>query len=563
MDEQCHSADVTTASTWRFEVMPCDAGKRLDVFAVACLAEHDVSREKVKRAIRDGGCLLDGIPCTKARQPLEVGQRVELTFQLQENPGAALGLLATAGQPFALPIVYEDEHLVVINKPAGLTVHPCPSTHQEVTLVHHLLARYPELGASPVTGAEGLRPGIVHRLDKDTSGLMIVALTEQARLRLSAAFAAHEVRKIYWALVRGVPPAEGRVEASIARHPTYKTRMAVSKLGKEALSHYWLALADAERRFALMLVEIHTGRTHQIRVHMEHIGHPLWGDAVYGPVRSEGTDPAQRQMLHAGFLAFTHPFTGEKLAFTLPPPVEMLDVALALTERTQRVVVTGGAGCGKSALLDAYRTLGLPVWQADRFVAQQYEPHAEAWAVFRQRYGDLFIADDHSPVDKQLLATAMVERSELKREVETVVHALVRADLEKFWRRCEENGDAVAVAEVPLWFETRWGDHGPSGADTSVLVVGVGCDENVRVSRLHEKRGWSPERIAAIEAWQWPLAEKLKRCQIVIMNNGSLVELEQQAKDSLVVFAKHVQMQQEAFATSWKTACELARQRFM
>ena len=390
--------------TYAFTV---DGGRvRLDRFLGEALREQDVSREKVKRAIRDGGCLVDGAVCTDVSAKVGAGQSIEL--QMEAEP--------TSVQPEEgeLEILYQDAWLAVLNKPAGMTVHPAPSC-PDGTLVHRLVARFPSLRAQ-----EGFRPGIVHRLDKDTSGLICVALTEEARMRLSEAFAAREIRKEYLALVQGVPAPAGTVDAPLGRHPTVKVKVAVVKNGKEARSE-WRVLHKGQG-YSLLGVRIFTGRTHQIRVHMAHVGHPLWGDKLYGRGGQVLTppvpgvllkhDPAPRQMLHAWHLSFIHPFTGEKMAFTCPPPEDFVQTALTLERHMRRVVVTGVAGSGKSLFMRMLAEEGVPTWSADAAVIRLYEPGREAWQALRLRYGDRFIPADRSPVDRKALAAALLPSAE-------------------------------------------------------------------------------------------------------------------------------------------------------
>ncbi len=413
---------------------------RLDRFLGEALREQDVSREKVKRAIRDGGCLVDGAVCTDVSAKVGAGQSIELRMEAEP----------TSVQPEEgeLEILYQDAWLAVLNKPAGMTVHPAPSC-PDGTLVHRLVARFPSLRAQ-----EGFRPGIVHRLDKDTSGLICVALTEEARMRLSEAFAAREIRKEYLALVQGVPAPAGTVDAPLGRHPTVKVKVAVVKNGKEARSE-WRVLHKGQG-YSLLGVRIFTGRTHQIRVHMAHVGHPLWGDKLYGRGGQVLTppvpgvllkhDPAPRQMLHAWHLSFIHPFTGEKMAFTCPPPEDFVQTALTLERHMRRVVVTGVAGSGKSLFMRMLAEEGVPTWSADAAVIRLYEPGREAWQALRLRYGDRFIPDDRSPVDRKALAAALLPSAESGvdvHELENLLHPLVLDDLERFWSGQEEAGGAT------------------------------------------------------------------------------------------------------------------------
>ncbi len=237
-----------------------------------------------------------------------------------------------------LTILYEDKHLLVLNKPAGLVVHPAPG-NQEGTLVNALIAH---CGTS-LTGIGGAaRPGIVHRLDKDTSGLMVVAKTEAAHAKLSAIFAARNVERAYKALVWGVPnPPQGEIEGDIGRDPRERKRMAVvARNGKHALTRYKMVQSFGLGA-ALIACRLATGRTHQIRVHLAHIGYPLIGDPVYlkrrpaaakyvaEPARSLALD-FPRQALHAETLGFFHPITGDELRFTAPPPEDFLALERAL-----------------------------------------------------------------------------------------------------------------------------------------------------------------------------------------------------------------------------------------
>ena len=509
--------------TYAFTV---DVGRvRLDRFLGEALREQDVSREKVKRAIRDGGCLVDRAVCTDVSAKVGAGQSIELRMEAEP----------TSVQPEEgeLEILYQDAWLAVLNKPAGMTVHPAPSC-PDGTLVHRLVARFPSLRAQ-----EGFRPGIVHRLDKDTSGLICVALTEEARMRLSEAFAAREIRKEYLALVQGVPAPAGTVDAPLGRHPTVKVKVAVVKNGKEARSE-WRVLYKGQG-YSLLVVRIFTGRTHQIRVHMAHVGHPLWGDKLYGrggqvlapPVPGVllKHDPAPRQMLHAWHLSFIHPFTGEKMAFTCPPPEDFVQTALTLERHMRRVVVTGVAGSGKSLFMRMLAEEGVPTWSADAAVIRLYEPGQEAWQALRLRYGDRFVPDDHSPVDRKALAAALLPSAESGvdvHELEKLLHPLVLDDLERFWSEQEEAGQGYAVAEVPLWFESGWsrrlcGEQRP-------YVVGISCEQGERCRRLLEVRGWSDTLMARMDGLQWTQERKMAGCDQVIANSGTEAELRDKAR---------------------------------
>ena len=272
-----------------------------------------VSRSRWKQLIEDGRVAIAGTVVRKTNAALKPGDAVQCTLPDPEPAG-----LVPADIPLA--ILYEDADLIVLNKPAGLVVHPAPG-HAADTLVNALLHHCADLQG---IGGE-LRPGIVHRLDKDTSGVLVVAKNEAAVANLVAQFSAHTVEKEYLALVWGAPkkPA-GAVELPVGRHPVHRQKMAVTAKGRAAVTRYETLAAGPLA--ALLRVRIETGRTHQIRVHLAHLGHPVVGDTVYGRARPglpEGL-AIPRQMLHARRLKLAHPRDGRPLEFTAPPPAGFL-----------------------------------------------------------------------------------------------------------------------------------------------------------------------------------------------------------------------------------------------
>ncbi|WP_426958102.1 RluA family pseudouridine synthase [Muricoccus radiodurans] len=319
-NEPPESLDFTAAAN--------QAGERLDR---AFAAMGPLSRSRVKALVEAGHAARDGAVTRDPSEGLRPGSR----YTLAVPPPAP-----TAPQPQAmdLKILYEDRDLLVLDKPAGLVVHPAPG-HQDGTLVNAVLAHAGE-ELSGIGGEK--RPGIVHRLDKDTSGVMVVAKSEVAHQALSTAFAERDLERSYLALAWGVPsPTSGSVEAPVGRHPMDRKRMAVvTRGGKPALTHYATEQAwDAA--CSLLRCRLATGRTHQIRVHMAHIGHPLIGDPVYlrrtpATARSlpdtarEALLSFPRQALHAATLAFRHPTTGEALSFSSPLPADMAALLQAL-----------------------------------------------------------------------------------------------------------------------------------------------------------------------------------------------------------------------------------------
>ena len=284
---------------------------RLDAWLAA--AHPALSRSRWKQLIEAGHVFLNGAPVLKANAALASGDELRCVLPDPEPVG-----LVAADIPLA--ILYEDADLIVLDKPAGLVVHPAPG-HAADTLVNALLHHCADLQG---IGGE-LRPGIVHRLDKDTSGVLVVAKTEAAVAGLVAQFSAHAVRKEYLALVWGaLKKPSGTVDLPVGRHSVHRQKMAVTEKGRAAVTHYETLAAGPLA--ALLRVRIETGRTHQIRVHLAHLGHPVVGDATYG--RARHGLPADlkipRQMLHAHVLEIVHPRTGRPLAFTAPPPADFL-----------------------------------------------------------------------------------------------------------------------------------------------------------------------------------------------------------------------------------------------
>jgi 23S rRNA pseudouridine1911/1915/1917 synthase len=297
---------------------PEDAAQRLD--KVLGDKIPDLSRSRIKNLVLAGAVTRDGVVTTDVSEKIRPGARYTVTI-----PPAAPA--TPSGEDIPFPILYEDRHLLVLNKPAGLVVHPAPG-NPDGTLVNALIAH---CGAS-LTGIGGeRRPGIVHRLDKDTSGLMVVAKTEPVHTALSAAFAARTINRRYLALCWGLPSPSGVIEGDIGRDPRDRKRMAiVTRNGKAARTNFEL-IRPYGAAAALISCKLDTGRTHQIRVHLASIGHPLIGDPVYlrrrptaaahlaAPARGTALD-FPRQALHAEILGFSHPATGEILQFQAPPP---------------------------------------------------------------------------------------------------------------------------------------------------------------------------------------------------------------------------------------------------
>jgi len=305
-------------------------GGRLDRALVeSCPPDASLSRERIKALIGEGRVTIDGRAVSQASMKVAPGARFIIT--LPET--APLDAIA---QDIPLVVAYEDDYLIVVDKPAGLVVHPAAG-NPDGTLVNALLYHC----AGQLSGIGGVaRPGIVHRIDKDTSGLLVVAKSDAAHEGLARQFADHSIERAYLALTQGIPnPQRGTLRGVIARHPTDRKRMALMPegsltpdeggRGKHAVTHF--RLLEALDRAALVECRLETGRTHQVRVHMSSIGHALLGDQVYA--RSQKSQKAllaelgfTRQALHAAVLGFTHPVTGESLRFTSELPADMREL---------------------------------------------------------------------------------------------------------------------------------------------------------------------------------------------------------------------------------------------
>ena len=289
------------------------SGQRLDQVSAAVFSDY--SRSRLQQWIREGRVLVDG-QLRRPRDKVYAGEHLLLRASFEPQ-------VPCAPEPIPLDLVYEDDHLLVVNKPAGLVVHPAAG-NPDGTLQNALLHHDPNLVDLP-------RAGIVHRLDKDTTGLMVVAKTAAAHKTLVEALQARDIKREYRALVVGKPTAGGKVEAPIGRHPTKRTRMAVVSTGKHAVTHY--RIAERFRIHTLLEVNLETGRTHQIRVHMAHIHYPLVGDPVYGgrlklpTTADEHTrqmlQSFRRQALHAYRLGLRHPASGEPMQWQADMPGDM------------------------------------------------------------------------------------------------------------------------------------------------------------------------------------------------------------------------------------------------
>ena len=316
--------------TRRVTVSAGETPKRLDVF----LSTHtaSLSRAAVQRLIGQGAVTVNGRPA-KPSHKIKPGDAIEWDVP-QPTP------LEIAGEPIPLEILFEDKHLLVLNKPAGLVAHPAPG-HWSGTLVNALLHHFRTEGTGGLASVGGReRPGLVHRLDKGTSGVMVIAKTDEAHQSLSKQFKTHTIQRVYLALVRGAVKGKmGRVELAIGRDTKDRKRISARTTSpRDAVTEFQVVERFGAKRSGneATLVEVHprTGRTHQIRVHLASLGHPVLGDEAYGGRKAcaIGDVAIERPMLHARTLGFTHPATGKSLEYTVPPPADMEELLRVLRQ---------------------------------------------------------------------------------------------------------------------------------------------------------------------------------------------------------------------------------------
>lgn len=303
-----------------FIFLQVETTDRLDRY----LAQHlaDLSRSRLQQLIELGLVQVNGDVCTSKKATVKAGDRIQVDIP-------AVQPLELKAEEIPLDILYEDDQLLIINKPAGLVVHPAPG-HSEGTLVNALLAHCPNLPG--IGGVQ--RPGIVHRLDKDTTGAIAIAKTDLAQQHLQAQLKAKTARREYLGIVYGAPKAEsGTINSPIGRHPIDRKKMAivpVEKQGRTAVTHW--QVKERLGNYTLIHFQLETGRTHQIRVHAAYIGHPIVGDPVYSSNRSVGVN-LSGQALHAWRLKLQHPVFGDWIEVTAPPPPEFITLLEVLRRR--------------------------------------------------------------------------------------------------------------------------------------------------------------------------------------------------------------------------------------
>jgi 23S rRNA pseudouridine1911/1915/1917 synthase len=299
--------------THRLDLPPESAGRRLDQVLAQILSQY--SRSRIQRWMEEGAILVNGLPA-RARDLVTGGESVTVEARLPKETGIK-------AEKLPLDIVHEDSSIIILNKPPGVVVHPGAGNPGK-TLQNALLAHDPKLKRVP-------RAGLVHRIDKDTSGLLVVARTIDAQTRLVAELGEHEIEREYLAVCTGAMTGGGTIDKPIDRHRSHRLKFTVRSDGREAVTHY--RIEKRFRQHTLARVRLETGRTHQIRVHMEHVGYPIVGDPLYGgrkrfpkgatPELRETLDHFRRQALHAARLTLTHPKSGKRVSFDAPLPEDL------------------------------------------------------------------------------------------------------------------------------------------------------------------------------------------------------------------------------------------------
>ncbi|MCH8909277.1 MAG: RluA family pseudouridine synthase [Chloroflexi bacterium] len=312
-----------------FTVSAEHAGQRLDLFLAERWAQAE-SRSEVQRIIKARNVRIDGLVVSRASTKVGAGQVVRVVRAVSGPAKTSTGIVPG---DMNLNVVYEDNDIALIDKPAGMTVHP-GAGHDSETLVNAAVARWPRIADV----GEPDRPGVVHRLDRDTSGLLVIALTGEAYSRLSEMIRNREITRIYTALVHGHPESSaGVVDAPIGRDPHHRTRQAVVEDGRPSRTHY--RVVSEYEDFSLLEVRLETGRMHQIRVHLDAIGHPVAGDRTYGKRQADkktAVGKLKRQFLHASKLEFSHPVTGKQVSVTSELPEDLDEVITELTASNRR-----------------------------------------------------------------------------------------------------------------------------------------------------------------------------------------------------------------------------------
>ena len=484
---------------------------RLDKFLHKLLESQGISRERIKRYIQEGHVYINAIVCTQISKKIHEKDKIDIYIPEERS--------LLVGEEGTIDVIDEDPSFLVLNKPASLVVHPCTSTPHG-TLLQRVLFHYPE-----IADMGGERPAIVHRLDKDTTGIILLARTEQARYTFIQAFRDRTITKSYLAFVEGHTPEHGIIEHAIRRDPLQKTRMHISHQGKPAYTEYKRIAVFPEGILpypvSFLHIYIATGRTHQIRVHLSSEGFPLLGDTLYGAHISF----AKRPLLHAYTLQFHHPLTGKKLFYKQRPPLDFEQTYITLSTPSTHVILTGCAGSGKSTVLQYYIDAGIPCCSADDIIEELYKEGNSIWHYFKQSYGNQFF-EENGMINRAKVLNKMQISHHYKQEIERVTHSFLIEIIHSFWKRHREA--PYTIIEVPLYFEsTLFQKECPAD-----IIITVSSPQESRIARMRSK-GWSEEKIQYILEHQYNDRYKREHADYVIDNSSDYVSLEEKSKESL------------------------------
>ncbi len=487
-------------------VTPDNSGLRLDKFWALQLNSPGLSRAKISKWIKQGRAKINGQVCIKPNKQLNSWDEVELT--IEEISGGHESV------PGKLDIKYQDGELLVLNKPANTSVHPAPSD-SDTTIVNYLLYQFPELET-----LDPERPGIVHRLDKDTTGLMLVGRSSRAVEVLSRDIANRELHKEYLAIVHGVPEQEtGRINLPIGRDPGSRSRMKVlPEQGREALSYYSVLHVFPDKCFSLLRVKIITGRTHQIRVHLAHAGFPILGDSLYGSHKSTTLKKkhppvaglVQRQMLHSWKIGLNHPDTGRWMDFVQSVPKDFKRVLLQLQKTGLKVGVIGNHNSGKSILLENLKQRGIRVYQDKEAFCRNFDPGADGWEMFKRSIGDSYLTDSGNYLDKDRIISGMQASISFRQEVLAILKPLLDYWLRQIAQMYRKK-KGVFAAEIPAF----WGAVADLNKYFDILVfVYLPTTVEKKFRECSNENG--PDIELALEDI-FPTTQKLAKCSHLVV----------------------------------------------
>jgi len=499
-------------------VTPDKSGLRLDKFLALHLNSPDLSRARISKWIKQGRAKVNGQVCIKPNKQLNSGDELEIT------PEEISGRQEPV--PGSLDIKYQDGELLVLNKPPYISVHPA-SSESDTTLVHYLLYQFPE-----VEDLDPERPGIVHRLDKDTSGLMLVGRSLRAVEVLSREIANRNLHKEYLAIVHGVPEQEtGKINLPIGRDPVSRSRMKVlPEQGREALTYYSLLHVFPGNSFSLLQVRIITGRTHQIRVHLAHAGFPILGDALYGSHKlttlkkkhPQVAGLSRRQMLHSWKTGLNHPDTGSWMDFVQPVPKDFKRVLLQLQKAGLKVGVTGMQGSERSLLLEKLQQRGIRVYQDKDAFCRNFDPGADGWEMFKRTFGENYFTSSGNCLDKNKIISSMQASKSFREEVLATLNPLLDYWLQQITLSYEKKGVFAALAPAFWAAATDLDRH----FDILVFIYGA---TTVEKSARDCSNEYGPDIELAFED-MFPTTEKLaKSSHLVVCSCSENSEMERKS----------------------------------